>query len=1222
MLYFIVLHGQPKPFFWGNDVIKFITDKNNYQTIVYGTRDGLASSEITCLSQDSKGYVWVGTSAGLSRFDGIKFENFLKADDHFTGKIYAIKEDTLRNVMWIACDAGLCYFNNKQLHLVHFKERDVTVYDVYFPGDKNMWIGTGKGPAILAGDIIPGLISDKVISLASFLLPQWKIFNPSNTPVYKISSNENGKIYLAGRGNVFFFDTKKLEQIWTSTHNENDNDNVVGMVTGKADTIFFATAFSGLFCIENKKIIKLTDNEFNAGDLVEYDGQVYYFSLGGVFRFISSTQKLEKISEVPRSLNVWVSCLLVDKENNLWIGMHDNLLYQKPRIFSEYRNSHESAEAELYSVSQLKNNQLLFGANRGKVYRLEGTIFKNVFGTGRAVPRAEIESIYEDSRGWLWLGTGYEGIAVITDNRTLHFTEADGLSTNSNYFFYEDVAKNIYTGGDGGISKINFDSSASIFRFKNFYYKVAGENLETFKNCIAGPDGTLWMGGQKGIFHFKNDSLIKYPLNGGMQLSITDIKKDETGNVWLATKGDGICQCFFDAANLLQVKKIFTEKDGLQSNVCLSITIDHENGMWAGSYSGITSIRENGKNINITNFTSADGFLSSNYQALQLFCDNNDTIWVATSSGLTSFYAGNTGINRKLLLDFSDIFLLDTSKKITSYKKNDAGSVTELPYFLNGIEFHFKAICFSDPQKIRYSYRLLGLADTAWLGWDNKETVVYQNLSPGRYSFQVKASLDDNNITMPITFQFVINSPFWLSRWFIILTTLLVLFIIYLLQKKWKKNIRVKHEEKIKTQELISENLQYQLEVEQVTNYFTTSMSTRETVDDLLWDVARRCISKLNFEDCVIYMKDDATNMLIQKAAWGPKSNENLPAAQAALLTGKVGKIICPIEIPVGKGIVGTVALTGIAEIVPDVTKDARYIKDDMQRASEIAVPVIYNNMILGVIDSESQQENFYSQRHLQILTTIASHCAERIIKLKTEEYLRRNELELLYTQSRLAEEKLTALRSQMNPHFIFNSLNSIQQFILKGEVDNANKYLSQFSKLIRLVLQYSEYNFISLEEEINMLKLYLSLEKTRFGNSFEYTIQLEEELDADEIKIPNLMVQPFVENAIWHGLMHKEGERKIDIRFHLKNDQSVICDITDNGIGRKRATEIKRTKSLEIGHQSRGMQLVKDKIDVLKQQFKGDVSVEIHDVTNIAGEVCGTKVLIQLPLQYQGEDI
>ena len=150
------------------------------------------------------------------------------------------------------------------------------------------------------------------------------------------------------------------------------------------------------------------------------------------------------------------------------------------------------------------------------------------------------------------------------------------------------------------------------------------------------------MGGQKGIFHFKNDSLINYTLNGAVQLSITDIKKDKAGNVWLATKGDGIWECFFDADNLLRLKKIYTEKDGLQSNIGLSIAIDHENSVWAGGYSGITSIKEMIRHADITNYTSSDGFLSSNYQSLQLFCDNTDTIWAATSSGLTSFYAGNT----------------------------------------------------------------------------------------------------------------------------------------------------------------------------------------------------------------------------------------------------------------------------------------------------------------------------------------------------------------------------------------------------------------------------------------------------------------------------------------------------------------------------------------------------------------------------------------------------
>jgi LytS/YehU family sensor histidine kinase len=325
--------------------------------------------------------------------------------------------------------------------------------------------------------------------------------------------------------------------------------------------------------------------------------------------------------------------------------------------------------------------------------------------------------------------------------------------------------------------------------------------------------------------------------------------------------------------------------------------------------------------------------------------------------------------------------------------------------------------------------------------------------------------------------------------------------------------------------------------------------------------------------------------------------------------------ILSPIEIPVGKGIVGSVAKTGIAEIVPDVTKDSRYILDDAQRCSEITVPIIYENQVLGVIDSESSHVNYYNQWHLQILTDIALHCAERIVKLRADKSLQKNKIQLLQARQKLAEERLTALRSQMNPHFIFNSLNSIQQFILKGDVESANKYLSQFSRLIRLVLQYSEANFITLDEEIDMLHLYLSLEKTRFGDSFEYNIYLEETLDVDEIKIPNLMVQPFVENAIWHGLMHKEGNRKIGIHFSLSDERTLQCEIIDNGIGRCKSEEIKKMKSVDIKHQSKGMQLIKDKSDILKRQFNKEVLIEINDVMNDASEVSGTRVLIKLPL-------
>ncbi len=182
----------------------------------------------------------------------------------------------------------------------------------------------------------------------------------------------------------------------------------------------------------------------------------------------------------------------------------------------------------------------------------------------------------------------------------------------------------------------------------------------------------------------------------------------------LQQKEMGIWQCAFDTNNLLQLEKKFTVQDGLQSGIYLSIVNDKENNVWAGGYSGITSLKKTNTNFSITNFTSNDGFLSSNYQSIQLFCDSNDTIWVATSSGLTSFYAGSTGIHKKPILNLTAVSLPDTSKKINAFYKNEK-TIAELPYNLNAIEFKFKAICLSDPEKINYSYRLMGLPDTSWI---------------------------------------------------------------------------------------------------------------------------------------------------------------------------------------------------------------------------------------------------------------------------------------------------------------------------------------------------------------------------------------------------------------------------------------------------------------------------------------------------------------------------
>jgi signal transduction histidine kinase/DNA-binding response OmpR family regulator len=169
------------------------------------------------------------------------------------------------------------------------------------------------------------------------------------------------------------------------------------------------------------------------------------------------------------------------------------------------------------------------------------------------------------------------------------------------------------------------------------------------------------------------------------------------------------------------------------------------------------------------------------------------------------------------------------------------------------------------------------------------------------------------------------------------------------------------------------EMIQTSKEIEKTINYFSTSLYGKNSEDEIFWDIAKNCIASLGFQDCVVYAIDDEKKRLIQKAAYGPKNPTAYEIANA-------------IEIPIGKGIVGTVALTGVAEIIQDTTKDRRYITDDEPRFSEITVPIIYQGTVIGVIDCEHKEKNFFTQSHLNILNVIASFCSNKIIKARAEE--------------------------------------------------------------------------------------------------------------------------------------------------------------------------------------------------------------------------------------------
>ncbi|HYH14615.1 MAG TPA: histidine kinase, partial [Flavisolibacter sp.] len=210
------------------------------------------------------------------------------------------------------------------------------------------------------------------------------------------------------------------------------------------------------------------------------------------------------------------------------------------------------------------------------------------------------------------------------------------------------------------------------------------------------------------------------------------------------------------------------------------------------------------------------------------------------------------------------------------------------------------------------------------------------------------------------------------------------------------------------------------------------------------------------------------------------------------------------------------------------------------------------------------------------------------------------------------ANLEMQALRAQMNPHFIFNCLNAINHFILKNENQAAASYLTKFSRLVRLVLQTSSQKTVSLFDEMEMLRFYIELEQMRFKKQFTFDILYDPELEVEDIFIPPLLLQPFVENAIWHGLMHSHLPGHLAITLQLKNN-ILYCTITDNGIGRQKAADLK-SKSAS-SNKSMGLQITANRLKLLNQEHNDAFFLQIKDLKNAAGEGCGTEVKIKIPI-------
>lgn len=298
------------------------------------------------------------------------------------------------------------------------------------------------------------------------------------------------------------------------------------------------------------------------------------------------------------------------------------------------------------------------------------------------------------------------------------------------------------------------------------------------------------------------------------------------------------------------------------------------------------------------------------------------------------------------------------------------------------------------------------------------------------------------------------------------------------------------------------------------------------------------------------------------------------------------------------------------ANHVPMQTREGLYVDSTQHKDG---ADTLYDQDSWEVILSLLQERTAYQEISLtRQKRFIIALCALAVLLIIGAVFLVRNS-----KRTRRANDLLTlkSLRSQMNPHFIFNALNSVNGFISNNDTREANRYLSDFSRLMRIVMENSQKDFVPLDEEIAALKLYLNLEHMRFKEIFAYQFVVDENVTTHLHRIPPMLVQPYIENAVWHGLRYKKEQGFLSVTL-TKDETYLLLGVTDNGIGRAQSKQRKTRNQQDM--ESTGMKNTEARLQLLSRLYRCDLSVSVRDLDE--GEDTGTDVLLKIPLSLTEE--
>lgn len=994
----------------------------------------------------------------------------------------------------------------------------------------------------------------------------------------KLNLNIILSLILSG---FFFFSNNLFAQQYNFINYSSDQglaqSQVTSIIQDKKGYLWFTT-FGGVSKFDGKKFKNyskengLINNQLFT-EFIDSKNRIWFGGLGGFSFYENGKFTSLKLKKELNNLNVVSIC--EDKEGGFWIAI------ERAGVARFYNNQityyvHNEIPNNVRWVSCDKKGKV-WVATRNGLYYFENNEFKNYLLLGDG--DKNISFITEDAKGNKWIGTFDEGIYIIKKDTIENLTVEEGLISNWIRHIFIDTDGGAWCSAKNGVSKITNE------KIKNF---SAAQGLLNPNINVVGQDkeGNIWFCTDgKGVLRFAGEAFTNYTTLDGLPSDFIMSTTEAWDNqLWFSTYGKGIAS--FDGNTFTN----YDEDDGLTNNTVWSSAFDGKY-LWFGTSFGLS--RFDGKNF--YNFYEEDGLISN--KITYLLHDKNK-LWIGAQDGLSLYEnekftnfsdnQGLTGVNvRSIFKDKSGKLWLGTSSGSFVYYKNK-----------------FKNILHDAPENDNTVYCIKqDIKGNIWIG--TKNGLYYFNATEEKFK---KVTFTENVNAQIVNFLIVEDDILWIGTNNSIYTLNTTKFLE-------EAVIESKHYTKLEGIRGDETNLNAAYKDKSGSFWFGTDGGLVQFNPDK---------RKKNKNEVEAFIHIESIKLFLDDVDWKKYSSE----------LDEETKLPKSLSVPYNKNHF-TFEFQGICLTNPNKVKYQFILEGFDPDWSPVTdkTNITYSNLPPGTYSFKvraSNDEGLWNSKAAVFTFTITPPfwltwwffilCGIVVIFIVVGSYRwrlavinRRNKTQQLEYKSRLLALEQQSLNASMNRHFIFNALNSIQYYINKQERLEANKYLTSFAKLIRKNLDSSvSGDLVSLSEELERLELYLSLELMRFKGKFEYEIIIDENVESELVGIPPMLLQPYVENSIWHGILPMENPGKITIKVHLI-DKNLFIQIIDNGIGI--TTSMKNKEKSSHGHVSRGIQINSGRLELLKQLTNENLKIEGPIETfDDAGNVTGTVVNLTIP--------